>query len=460
MLSIFKIMNLSRYAISCLICVLTFQACYSVGPVLLSYIIGKNFDIDTIKIAIIVFIGLYFLPYPITYLAALLKVMWKSDARKMFYQQVLIRTFGKINNTNDPLRRDEFSALISSNGQQIVSDVVDFLYSMTSMLASSGVSVLLISLYVLKGFYICYFISALLCAVVTYKMGHLQTDSAHQAEKAFNKFISTLPNSWLANSLGEPVLMERHSAIFHRLWKTYRGYALRATHTFQTFSLVQAVSIWGPTTILIVYQLKEMPLSNILAFAVILPRITETLLDVSGIVSNFGQYLSLKGRINWLNETLNKQSQTNSEKHITFRKLKLVQIYQDKRNNLEFSSVKELFELLPPSGRFRLEGDNGAGKSTIMIILKSMFGDSALYVPAKELIFPIKYIGLSDGQRKQKDIQQLFKIFASKKHVLLLDEWDTNLDLQNAQLVSKQIDELAQIILVIEVSHRASSSTS
>jgi ABC-type bacteriocin/lantibiotic exporter with double-glycine peptidase domain len=102
-------------------------------------------------------------------------------------------------------------------------------------------------------------------------------------------------------------------------------------------------------------------------------------------------------------------------------------------------------------GRFKIEGKNGSGKSTLLRALKEYIGGDAFYLPAEHsaLDFPVAN-GLSSGQRARSILESL-KISAPR--VLLLDEWDANLDPRHRSLLDQVISQLAEQHLVIEVRH-------
>ncbi|NBW80646.1 hypothetical protein EBR21_02725 [bacterium] len=102
-------------------------------------------------------------------------------------------------------------------------------------------------------------------------------------------------------------------------------------------------------------------------------------------------------------------------------------------------------------GRFRVEGGNGSGKSTLLRSLKESLGSEAFYLPAEHsaLDFPVAG-GLSSGQRARFILESL-KISAPR--VLLLDEWDANLDIRQRSLLDQLIGQLSERHLVLEVRH-------
>ena len=79
-------------------------------------------------------------------------------------------------------------------------------------------------------------------------------------------------------------------------------------------------------------------------------------------------------------------------------------------------------------------------------------GSAAFYLPAKhELIFKKSKNGFSTGQQSFNILDELF--IHLKEPILLLDEWDANLDSINKIKLSKLIDQIALNKCVIEIRH-------
>ncbi|MET0401248.1 MAG: AAA family ATPase [Cystobacter sp.] len=104
--------------------------------------------------------------------------------------------------------------------------------------------------------------------------------------------------------------------------------------------------------------------------------------------------------------------------------------------------------------RLTLLGPNGSGKSTLLLLLKEQLGTQAVYLPPQNTLeFKQGTDSLSTGQRLLASIDELLK--EGQARVLLLDEWDANLDSANEKRVSTQLAHgLGQGLLILEVRHR------
>jgi energy-coupling factor transporter ATP-binding protein EcfA2 len=100
-----------------------------------------------------------------------------------------------------------------------------------------------------------------------------------------------------------------------------------------------------------------------------------------------------------------------------------------------------------------VRGPNGSGKSTFLLELKGANPDQVFYLPSsfEQLVWQGKQDGLSTGQRMMRILAEIRQMDEVK--VLLLDEWDANLDQENTRLADDFLDALAREKVVVEVRH-------
>jgi ABC-type bacteriocin/lantibiotic exporter with double-glycine peptidase domain len=133
-----------------------------------------------------------------------------------------------------------------------------------------------------------------------------------------------------------------------------------------------------------------------------------------------------------------------------------------------FPPFDQFLEILTnlKNGRITIQGKNGTGKTTLINLLKKELKDKAYYLPTNSrLVFESTAEGtFSTGERIKAYLEELAKIHlgAGKKsqgtfsvnEILLLDEWDANLDTKNREVISVMLDKFAAQCCVIEISHR------
>ncbi|AMK30284.1 Hypothetical Protein AWT69_001647 [Pseudomonas putida] len=99
-------------------------------------------------------------------------------------------------------------------------------------------------------------------------------------------------------------------------------------------------------------------------------------------------------------------------------------------------------------GRFTVTGSNGAGKSTFLKLIKQSAPDALLMTP--ETRFLEFDTALSTGQSSIREIESAL---ASLPSVLMLDEWDANLDEENFRRIDALLDTASCRVIIIEVRH-------
>ncbi|MEG0226531.1 MAG: hypothetical protein RR720_22205 [Comamonas sp.] len=108
----------------------------------------------------------------------------------------------------------------------------------------------------------------------------------------------------------------------------------------------------------------------------------------------------------------------------------------------------DLIQKLQCTGRYWITGENGSGKSTLLKIIKDSAADAILITP--ETYFLDAGSGLSTGQRRIKEIEN---VLSMAPDILMLDEWDANLDEGNCGKIDRLLDEASRRMLIIEVRH-------
>ncbi|RKM06443.1 hypothetical protein D6D84_06870, partial [Moraxella catarrhalis] len=99
-----------------------------------------------------------------------------------------------------------------------------------------------------------------------------------------------------------------------------------------------------------------------------------------------------------------------------------------------------------------IKGRNGAGKSSFLLYLKTLLSNRAFYLPVSHDLFFHQNHKKSTGQKLSSQLMQINNN-KSDVDVIILDEWDANLDGINKSHLDELINELARQRLVIEVRH-------
>ena len=134
--------------------------------------------------------------------------------------------------------------------------------------------------------------------------------------------------------------------------------------------------------------------------------------------------------------------------------IRLVQLERVSIDGETFATVDDVVTWLGTkgTGRVVIRGANGTGKSSLLLALHQKFAASLYLPPVADFELGVPNPDESTGQRM---LRQLKFFGESGEPILLLDEWDANLDADRRDEVERTLDQLARGCLVVEVRHHA-----
>lgn len=191
------------------------------------------------------------------------------------------------------------------------------------------------------------------------------------------------------------------------------------------------------------------PLSIIYSFlgaiVAVLPRTLQLFGNVHSLSLYSTQFIMIKVKLkNLFNFTKNLPSYSLID-NLDINAIKIIKNSieinsQDFLNNIKNSKLE--------NGRYLISGENGAGKSSLLKLIKSIQTESILLSP--NVIFSENIKSLSTGMFQIKQVQEVLKL--DPKYILL-DEWDANLDMKNKVHLDKIFNEKSEKNILIEVRH-------
>lgn len=185
----------------------------------------------------------------------------------------------------------------------------------------------------------------------------------------------------------------------------------------------------------------------LIALGALLPRIFQIFTVSSNVLIGAQQIFSLRGRwksaLDRLESTLAKRDLPS---RINYAKLSL----ESGNGAITLHAGFDISTL--DKGRWRLKGQNGAGKSSWMLKTKCDIGSAGYYLPAKSDEFDSTVSGQSTGQKKLTELRALL-VNIHSYGVVFLDEWDANLDATASAEGSALIDQMSEVAIVVECGH-------
>lgn len=180
------------------------------------------------------------------------------------------------------------------------------------------------------------------------------------------------------------------------------------------------------------------------ALVALLPRSLQVFGNVHALSIHLSQFFLVRAKL----RNLEGFSARLERFHMHKVPLQAISIQGPKRHWAPAELLQALQHNQLPRGRWAVKGANGAGKSTLLKRIKEMRGDALLLGP--ETGFLDLDHGLSTGQRRVKEIENALSMASA---ILMLDEWDANLDRDNFRKIDQLLDEASRQMVVIEVRH-------
>jgi ABC-type bacteriocin/lantibiotic exporter with double-glycine peptidase domain len=185
---------------------------------------------------------------------------------------------------------------------------------------------------------------------------------------------------------------------------------------------------------------------------VTLPRQLITLQYFSVLVEYLLRYSSIKARIHQIDDKLTLTEKDNLISRIKWNEIKVYK--NNEKIGTEYGDYTTLMsdlDLNKPS-LITIRGCNGAGKSTLLYQIKSTI-DGCFFLPVQSMLFwpDIDQNEMSTGQRMKTIIDKIINEIDDK--IILIDEWDANLDENKRLELEKKISQAALVKTIIEVRH-------
>jgi ABC-type transport system involved in cytochrome bd biosynthesis fused ATPase/permease subunit len=201
--------------------------------------------------------------------------------------------------------------------------------------------------------------------------------------------------------------------------------------------------------------------------AATLPKQIAMTHDVHNLAIGWNDLLALWTRARGVVDNMKPEPTSELEPRLGFDRLELRQ----GTTQVSCDSLKDAMAivLMQTTGRINVRGQNGSGKSSLLLALRKKLKGQAYYWPtADRLAFKFSQQdddldtddeepssgprGYSSGEQQINALEEIVNLTNAK--VYLLDEWDANLDGANRAKAQELIGQLAQRARVIEISHR------
>jgi ABC-type bacteriocin/lantibiotic exporter with double-glycine peptidase domain len=398
----------------------------------------------------LLFLGLYlvslFLPY-FPGAGALIEMSKAKVRANVDYVDRFAEIYrGQIVEWGNRASQSSKSAILTVEAPQTLNSFIDYIYHLASTSLNVSLNLLTLAILVEPLLILSYGAGIFLAFLILKLQKRNKKILALKAQQGRIKWLGMLAKAWdnvlLNNHYNFSIWQKKSHKRARRLVKS----AVKLQGFSQTVSVLMAFVLLMPSFGLVTYLLikRSQDLAWVAMLVVTLPRLFQVLsysYEMLLVLSDFPQE---KSRLNTILKILN----VNASSHRELEK----RIQWDKISATYPHSLKQLLHSLPEKGRITLFGENGSGKTSLLLLLKHLKGDAAFYLPAKhDLVFQVSKDRLSTGQNVRKTLHEIIQNLNTP--IVLLDEWDANLDNENALSLSCMIDKLALNACVVESRH-------
>ncbi|MFV0340707.1 MAG: hypothetical protein ACK5MA_08820 [Parachlamydiaceae bacterium] len=357
-------------------------------------------------------------------------------------------------NYNHPTHwRNEYSKqqrhdIMCRGGQDTILSTVNFFGDVSATglnITLNTISIILVTNFSLG---LVILISGSLGLSIIFLKGTKISETSRNEMLADNQLNAHLSKSWDNIILGNQLFFDRWKSHFNKLFSKSEKESVECVKqrewTISMAGMVTNALVLGYA--LFLAWMNQNDVGFVLAILVMLPRSLQIVMHIQIIQIYLAQWTQLKERLKITHESILEPSP-----------IDLNHLIQENKINVEVNnkihSLLEIENMLNKhtTGRFTITGENGVGKSSLLLKLNNKYPCSSTYLPAHhQLMLCEMQLGLSTGEialASLKDIQ------SSNCKVLLLDEWDANLSADKRATINQLINQLSSEKIVIEIRH-------
>lgn len=457
----------NRWAINCMVLMTieqVIEASSSIWLVLMTERIttGKGFFIY-----LFLYLGALLGPYIPRCFASISKIHWKQEAQRSFINAFVDTNRNQIGEWSNKGLREEKLSILTTEGPNTIHAFIDYFYDLSIYVLSVILNVFALTIVVDPLFAPAYALSLVVVIAVMNAKRRAQRKFTQKALTARIGLYQSLLGAWDNVLLGNFYNFQLWQGKTTERLKRCMQKNVELERFDQILAITVAVITAIPSLLVVVYYayVNQGNIEKLTSFAVTLYLLFMILSYTYQTLSLVFRWTMHRSKLNSIYKSIQplKYCPISMEKKIKWPKLNVTSAlgstiapldHMSMPGPMSLASYQDLMSQVTSSGRLTLRGENGCGKSTLLMLVKNALNDKAFFLPTQnqQLSFLSETNKYSTGESlKNRLIEILENVDVD---VLLLDEWDANLDKENQELLSALIDEIATKKCVIEVRHR------
>ncbi|MGK5593746.1 MAG: hypothetical protein ACSNEK_00110 [Parachlamydiaceae bacterium] len=411
---------------------------------------GANFSTN-----LFLYLASLILPYLPAAVMSVLLVTWEQSTVKKYIYLFISANTHHTNLWSDKKKREKFISTVNHEGSQTINQAVNYYYGLSSSGLNIFLNILTIAFLVDYLFIVSYLFSLVMSFILIKIQNKSHKKLVQKAQNSRIELAKSILSFWDNVVLG--------NAYNLKFWKkntdTRIDHAVKDNVSASAFrelvSIGISVATFLPSLIVAAYGMYRHSGDTIVlaAFLVIMPRLFLILSYTYNLLYLVTQFGAMKTRVQTILHVVENQESSGLSSYAPRIDWPSLQVQGGDLINGHQLSIDSIKNLMQKPGRLTVRGKNGSGKSSLLLEIKRVFKEDAFYLPSQNhLHFSFGEVDRSTGELLKEQLTEIYKQVESK--IILLDEWDANLDGTNQHRLSQLIDQIAQTKCVVEVRHR------
>ena len=374
---------------------------------------------------------------------------WSLESFELFIRAFSTANLGRTTLAHAKVKT-RFESWITNESSVVFQSATSTLYQIFSTFLNSTFNILVIAFSLDKRLLLWYLAAGVVLVLSNIFLKRLVSRSAVQMQQSRKDLSSVMLGGWdnilIGNRLNRENWLRQFSTCVYKSKATATAYnGLRSAISGATVSAAMLIIATGNAIYLIENKRNMVAVA---ALIITMPRQLQIVQSIFGLFNDYLSWLGCREQLQSLEDIIVFAGQVDNP--APYIQLGLIDI-PGKGKDLE-TTIDNLAKL--SSGRITVRGENGVGKSTLLALFAERTGDQSFFLPSKynDLMFRQSNDHHSDGNRLLAAFNEIGELDDIK--YIILDEWDANLDDKNITLISKAIDKLSKLKVVIESRHR------